>query len=55
MVTRLREIWARGRGTGGSLVIARGLTVGVREVRQIRGRASNTAFIYQVRLVSGIP
>jgi hypothetical protein len=54
MVTWLREFRARRGSTRGSLIAVRGLIIGIREIRKIRGRMSNTALTHQMRLVSGI-
>jgi hypothetical protein len=54
MVTRLREFRARRGSTHGSLIAVRGLTIGIREIRQIRRRAYNAALAHQMRLVSGM-
>jgi hypothetical protein len=46
MVTRLREFRARRGSARGSLIAVRGLIIGIREIRQIRGRAYNAALAH---------
>jgi hypothetical protein len=55
MVAWLGEFRADRASIRESLVVVRGLVTGLGEIRQVRGRAYNTALANQMRFVSGKP